>query len=578
MDAQRTIWTLCIYHIGGKDIMTFVPNKNMVKCPENCNHRALYKGVGMSDDDLVRPMIGIANSWNEIVPGHYNLRSVCEFVKKGIYRAGGTAVEFGTIAACDGIAQGDGMFAILPTRDLIASSIELMVRAHSLDAIVLLGSCDKIIPGMMMAAARLDIPAILLPGGPMMGGDILDGRASDSTSMSEAVGLLKKGKITEKELYRMENACVPTCGSCSFYGSANTMGAVCEVMGLTPSGGASIPAFHNDRLRIAEYTGRRIVEMVREGLTSRQILTESAIENAVILTNATGGSTNTQIHLSALASELSIDPARVIQLFEKHSQDVPQVVKINPSAKANTDDLFRSGGMKQVIRELSSILNTDAMTVDGKSLLEITTEGEDAPHIDREVIKTVDEPFSVGKGLAILRGNLSPEGCITKPSAILPQMQIFTGKAKVFDSEEAAIRSILAEEIKEGDVLVIRYEGPKGGPGMREMCNAMKYLYGLGLGSTTAIVTDGRFSGTNNGCFVGHISPEAAEGGPIAAVMDGDEIRIDIPARSITLMVDEDTIKERLTKVKKPKARFDSGYLKFYGEHASSASKGAVLR
>ncbi len=555
----------------------FTPNRNMTKRPENCNHRALYKGVGFSDEDLERPMIGIANSWNEIVPGHYNLRSVCEYVKRGIYRAGGTAVEFGTIAACDGIAQGDGMFAILPTRDIIAASIELMVKAHSLDAIVLLGSCDKIIPGMLMAAARLNIPAILVPGGPMMGGDVLDGRSSDSTSMSEAVGLLKKGEITESELYRMEEACVPTCGSCSFYGSANTMAAVCEVMGITPSGGASIPAWHNNRLRLAEYAGERIVKLVEQGIKARDILTDKAIENAVILTNATGGSTNTIIHLEALAHDLGYRPGIVTELFEKHGSDVPQIVKINPAAAANTDDLFRCGGMRQVIRNLAPILNGECMTVDGLTIGELTAKGEDAPHIDRNVVRPLEDPFSVGNGLAVLKGNLSPEGCITKPAAILPRMRVFSGKAKVFDSEEDAIRAILGDEIKEGDLLVIRYEGPKGGPGMREMCNAMKYLHGLGLGSSTAIVTDGRFSGTNNGCFVGHISPEAADGGPIAAVEDGDVICVDIPGRTITLEVDEETIRKRLSKIQRPAPRFTEGYLKFYGEHATSASRGAIL-
>ncbi len=557
--------------------MAFTPNRNMIKRPENCNHRAMYKGTGYSDEDLERPMIGIANSWNEIVPGHYNLRSVCEFVKRGIYRAGGTAVEFGTIAACDGIAQGDGMFAILPTRDIIAASVELMVKAHSLDAIVLLGSCDKIIPGMLMAAARLNIPAILIPGGPMMGGEMLDGRPSDATSMSEAVGLLKRGKISENELYRMENACVPTCGSCSFYGSANTMGGLCEVMGITPSGGASIPAWHNDRLRLSEYAGELIVDLVNKGIRAGDILTEDAIENAVILTNATGGSTNTIIHLAAMAHESGISVEKVTQMFEKHSSDVPQIVKINPAAAANTDDLFRSGGMRQVIRELAPILNRDCMTVDGVTIGELTSTGEDAPHIDRNVLRTLAEPFSVGNGLTVLKGNLAPDGCITKPAAILPRMRTFTGRARVFDSEEEANKAILGEKIKEGDVLVIRYEGPRGGPGMREMCNAMKYLYGLGLGSSTAIVTDGRFSGTNNGCFVGHISPEAAEGGPIAAVMDGDLITIDIPARKITVDVDDQTIRERLEKVIKPEPRFKEGYLKFYGEHATSAAKGAVL-
>lgn len=557
--------------------MPFVPNRNMTRCPENCNHRALYKGVGYSDDDLIRPMIGIANSWNEIVPGHFNLRTLSDFVKRGIYRAGGTAVEFGTIAACDGIAQGDGMFSILPTRDIIASSIEMMVKAHSLDAIVMLGSCDKIIPGMLMAAARLDIPAIILPGGPMMGGEVMDGRKSDSTSMSEAVGLLKRGKISEKELYRMENACVPTCGSCSFYGSANTMGAVCEALGITPSGGASIPAYHNDRLRMAEYTGECIVNMVQKGITARQILTKDAIENAIILANATGGSTNTIIHLTALAHELGIEAKEIRDLFEARGRDVPQLVKINPAAAANTDDLYACGGMKQVLKNLAPLLHKDCLTVDGVTIGELTASEEDAPNANPEVLRPLEDPFSVGNGLAVLYGNLAPDSCITKPAAIAPQMRRFSGKAKVFDSEEDAIRAILGDEIHEGDLLVIRYEGPKGGPGMREMCNAMKYLHGLGLGTSTAIITDGRFSGTNNGCFVGHISPEAAEGGPIAAVMDGDEITVDIPNRTITLHVSDAEIQERLKSVKRPEPRFKEGYLAFYGKHASSAASGAVL-
>ncbi len=555
----------------------FKPNRNMVKCPENCNHRAMFKGVGMSDDDLLRPMIGIANSWNEIVPGHFNLRKVSEFVKKGIYRAGGTAVEFGTIAACDGIAEGDGMFSVLPTRDIIASSIELMVRAHSLDAIVLLGSCDKIIPGMLMAAARLDIPAIILPGGPMMGGDMLDGRKSDATSMSEAVGLLKNNKITESELYRMEEACVPTCGSCSFYGSANTMAAVSEAMGMLPSGGASIPAYHNDRLRAAEYTGERIVKLVEEGITARQIITKESIENGIIMTNATGGSTNTIIHLTALAHEIGIDHTEILELFEKHGRDIPQVVKVNPAAAPNTDDLFRCGGIRQVMKELKGFLNRDCMTVDGITVGELVDGIEDSPVIDRNVLRTAEDPFSVGNGIALLKGNLAPDGCITKPAAIKEEMRLFTGPARVFDSENEAIAAILNNGIHEGDLLVIRYEGPKGGPGMREMCNAMKYLYGLGLGSSTALITDGRFSGTNNGCFVGHISPEAAELGPIAAVHEGDMITVDIPNRSITLHVSDEEIKERLKTVVPPEQRFKNGYLAFYGKHAASASRGAVL-
>lgn len=557
--------------------MTFTANRNIIRKPENCNHRALFKGCGYSDEDLERPMIGIANSWNEIVPGHTNLRNVAEFVKKGIYRAGGTAVEFGTIAACDGIAQGDGMFSILPTRDLIASSIEMMVKAHSLDAIVLLGSCDKIVPGMLMAAARLDIPAILLPGGPMQGGEWFDGRNSDSTSMSEAVGLLKRGAITEEELYKLENSCVPTCGSCSFLGSANTMCAISEALGLSPSGAASIPAYHNDRLRMAEYTGERIVDLVINHITARQILTIDAIENAIILANATGGSTNTIIHLTALGHELGYSASQIRDLFEARGRDIPQIVKINPSAAANTDDLFRSGGIRQVLKELRSFLHKDCMTVEGISMGEVLDSKSQAAYVDRDVLRTVDDPFSVGKGLAVLYGNLAPDSCITKPAAIADAMQVFTGRAKVFNSEEEAAAAILSAQIQAGDLLVIRYEGPKGGPGMREMCNVMKYLHGLGLGTSTAVITDGRFSGTNNGCFVGHISPEAAEGGPIAAVQNGDMITIDIPARTITLHVEMKEIEHRLRQIQMPKSRFQEGYLAFYSKHATSAAFGAVL-
>ncbi|WP_298034261.1 dihydroxy-acid dehydratase [uncultured Dysosmobacter sp.] len=558
--------------------MAFKPHHSMVRCPENCNHRALFKAVGYSDHDLEKPMIGIANSWNEIVPGHFNLRQVAEFVKRGIYSAGGTAVEFGTIAACDGIAQGDGMFAILPTREVIANSIELMVRAHNLDAIVLLGSCDKIIPGMLMAAARLDIPAIVLPGGPMQGGAVLDNRPSDSTSMSEAVGMMKVGKLREEDLYTYENSCVPTCGSCSFYGTANTMCCTAEAMGIVPSGGAAIPAYHMDRLRMAEHTGERIVQLVKDHITARQILTLDAIENGVIFVNATGGSTNAILHLSALAYELGIPTEKVMDLFEKHGKTVPQVVKINPASAYNMEDLFYSGGVPQVLKELRPILNQTCMTVDGKTIGDLTKDLSNCRTVNRRVIKTIADPFSVGNGLAILRGNLAPDGCVTKPAAIKEEMRTFTGTARVFDSEDSAIEAILGGNIQAGDVLVIRYEGPKGGPGMREMCNAMKYLYGLGLGTSTAIITDGRFSGTNNGCFVGHISPEAAENGPIAAVQENDRITIDIPNRVITLHVEQEEIQERLKTVKRPAPRFTHGYLAMYSKSASSASEGAVLK
>ena len=355
------------------------------------------------------------------------------------------------------------------------------------------------------------------------------------------------------------------------------MCAISEALGLSPSGAASIPAYHNDRLRMAEYTGERIVDLVINHITARQILTIDAIENAIILANATGGSTNTIIHLTALGHELGYSASQIRDLFEARGRDIPQIVKINPSAAANTDDLFRSGGIRQVLKELRSFLHKDCMTVEGISMGEVLDSKSQAAYVDRDVLRTVDDPFSVGKGLAVLYGNLAPDSCITKPAAIADTMQVFTGRAKVFNSEEEAAAAILSAQIQAGDLLVIRYEGPKGGPGMREMCNVMKYLHGLGLGTSTAVITDGRFSGTNNGCFVGHISPEAAEGGPIAAVQNGDMITIDIPARTITLHVEMKEIEHRLRQIQMPKSRFQEGYLAFYSKHATSAAFGAVL-
>jgi dihydroxy-acid dehydratase len=549
-------------------------SRDVLKRPEWSMQRALYKSMGYSDYDLERPLIGIANSWNRIVPGHYNLNLVSDYVKQGIHQAGGTPVEFGVIAACDGIAQGhDGMHYILPTRDLIANDIEMMIEAHRLDAVVLLGSCDKIVPGMLMAAARLDIPAIIVVGGPMEGGCEFDDRAADVTSVTEGLGMLKVGRVDEAAYRALEDCAAPTCGSCSFLGTANTMCCVAEAMGMCLPGSATIPATHADRLRAAQESGRQIVELLRNGIAARAIINQKGIENAIRLSTAIGGSTNVALHIPAIGYEA--DCEITMDLFEKLCRSTPHIAKMNPAAAPNVPDFHSAGGVPAVMKEILPILHGDAMTVTGKTLAENIAHAEIR---DSRIIKTMANPWSKEGGLAVLRGNLAPNTAITKPAAIVPEMHKFTGKARCFDSEEAATRAILSGEVQAGEVLVIRYEGPKGGPGMREMYTAMKLLYGRGLALKTALVTDGRFSGTNNGCFVGHVSPEAAEGGPIAIVEDGDMISIDIPARNLHLHISDEEIKTRLARWQRPQPKFSKGYLALYARLAESADKGAIIR
>jgi dihydroxy-acid dehydratase len=542
--------------------------------PEWSMQRALYKAMGYSDYDLERPMIGIANSWNRVVPGHYNLNLVSEYVKQGIHQAGGTPVEFGVIAACDGIAQGhDGMHYILPTRDLIANDVEMMVQAHALDAVVLLGSCDKIVPGMLMAAARLDVPAIMVVGGPMEGGCRFDERASDTTSITEAFGMFKAGEIDEETYHQLEDCAGPTCGSCSFLGTANTMCCVAEAMGMCLPGSATIPATQAGRLRVAQESGRQIVELVHKGITARAIINWAGIENAIRLGTAIGGSTNLALHIPAVGYEADCEVT--MDLFEEFCRSTPHIAKMNPAAAPNVPDFHAAGGVPAVMKQILPILQGDAMTVSGKTVAENVA---GAQVCDSSIIRTMAHPWGQGGGLAILRGNLAPDTGITKPAAIVPEMHEFTGRARCFDSEEAAIAAILEGKVQAGEVVVIRYEGPKGGPGMREMFTAMKLLYGRGLALKTAVVTDGRFSGTNNGCFVGHVSPEAAEGGPIAIVEDGDTITIDVPNRRLHLHVSDEEIEARLARWQRPEPKFKRGYLALYARLAESADKGAIIR
>jgi len=549
-------------------------SKKILERPEWSSTRALYKSMGFSDYDLDRPLIGIANSWNRVVPGHYNLNQVSEYVKQGIFQAGGSPVEFGVIGPCDGIAQGhEGMHFILPSRDQIANDIELMMEAHCLDALVLLGSCDKIVPGMLMAAARLDLPTIMVVGGPMEGGCEFDGRSSDTTSLTEGLGMLKAGRIDEATYRNLEDFATPTCGSCSFLGTANTMCCVAEAMGMCLPGSATIPATFADRLRAAQESGRRIVDLLKIGITARRIINKKGIENAIRLSTAIGGSTNVALHIPAIGYEADCEIS--MDLFEELCRDTPHIAKMNPAAALNVPDFHDAGGVPAVMKEILSLLHKDALTVTGRSVAENVA---DAEIRNSNIIRTMEDPWGSGGGLAILRGNLAPNTAITKPAAIVPEMHKFTGRAHCFNSEEAADEAILEGGVQEGEVVVIRYEGPKGGPGMREMYKAMKLLYGRGLALKTALITDGRFSGTNNGCFVGHISPEAAEGGAIAVVEDGDMVTIDIPERSLHLHVSDDEIKARLAKWQRPEPKFKRGYLALYARLAESADKGAIIR
>ena len=547
--------------------------------PVFTENRALYKSMGLSDRDLEGPVIGIANSWNEMVPGHYNLRNLADFVKKGIHRAGGMALEFGVIGACDGQACGHiGMKYILPTRDLIACDIEAMAESHRLDGIVLLGSCDKIVPGMLMAAARLNIPAILLVGGPMAGGIEFDGRRSDSTSVSEAVGMLSAGRISKEEFSALENNAAPSCGSCSYYGTANSMGCAAEAMGMSITGSSLIPATASERFRAGEMTGIKIVELAKRGITARDIITRNSLENAAKIMVATGGSTNTFIHLSAIANEIGTDAETMMDIYDRASETIPSIAMVNPASPYDMEDFYRAGGIPRVMKELGNDMDLSCMTVTGKDLGENLNAWSDPFGIDRRVIRTKEDPFGRSGGLAVLRGNLAPGTGITKPIAMDPSMHFFSGPARVFECEEEANEAILAGKIKEGDVLVIRYEGPKGGPGMREMYFAMKLLYGRGLAKKTALITDGRFSGTNNGCFVGHISPEAAEGGPIAAVRDGDTITIDIKNKRLDVALSPEELEARLKDWKRPPQKELKGILAMYAKLAASAAEGGMMK
>lgn len=537
--------------------------------------RALYKSMGFDDEALSRPLIAVVNSYTTATPGHANLNELSRQVHMGIEAAGGTAMEFGTIAPCDGIAEGhEGMRYILPARDLIASSIECMVRAHRFDGMVMLGSCDKIVPGMLMAAARLDIPALLVNGGPMLPASYR-GKHYDGNIVTESIGWKQRGEIDEAQFAAIENLAEPCVGSCAMLGTANTMGCMAEALGLMLPGTATIPAVMARRLRAARQSGRRVVEMVKAGLTARRVLTHEAVENAMMLLMAMGGSTNAIMHLQAIHREAGLGELP-LPAFDAMSQRVPQVASIYPASPYDMADFDEAGGVPAILRELRTLLHADCLTGSGETWAELLGHLPESPR--REVIRPLAEPFAQTGGVAVLTGNLAPLGAVVKPAAVPEQLHRFEGVARVFQGEREACEAILAGQIAPGTAIVLRYEGPKGGPGMPEMYRPMKCLEGMGRAQDCCIVTDGRFSGSNRGLFIGHISPEAYEGGVLALIEDGDRIRIDIGAREVTLLVDEQTLSERAAHFVRPEKTVADGYLSTYRKNSLSAAQGAVVR
>ena len=542
---------------------------------ERAPHRSLFKAMGYTDTELSRPLIGVVNAHNEIIPGHIHLNTICDAVKAGIRANGGTPIEFGAIGICDGLAMGHaGMKYSLASRELIADSCESMAMAHPFDGMVFIPNCDKIVPGMIMAAARLDIPSIFVSGGPMLSVQ-KDGKYLDYNSVYEAVGAIKVGKIDEAEFKSIEENACPGCGSCSGMFTANSMNCLTEVMGMALPGNGTIPAVYSGRIRLAKETGVRIVDMVKEDQKPSDIMTEKAMKNCLTADMALGCSTNSVLHLKAIANErgLKLDLQDINDISEK----TPNLCHLAPAGQHHVQDLMNAGGIQALLAELleNGAIDGSAVTATGKTVAE-NVKGHKI--LDTEVIRPYSNPYSVAGGLAILFGNLAPEGGVVKRSAVAPEMQTHTGPARVFDSEDEAIEAIYGRKIKSGDVVVIRYEGPRGGPGMREMLSPTSAIVGMGLDKEVALITDGRFSGATRGAAVGHISPEGADGGPISLIEEGDLIEIDIPNYSIQLLVDDATLEARKKHVQIPEPRIKKGWLARYGKLVTSASEGAVLK
>ena len=539
-------------------------------------NRSLLYALGLTEEELSRPLVGIVSSYNEIVPGHMNLDKIAEAVKAGVRAAGGTPVEFPAIAVCDGIAMGHvGMKYSLVTRDLIADSTEAMVMAHQFDGLVMIPNCDKNVPGLLMAAARLDIPTIFCSGGPMLAGKLRDGRRTCLSHMFEAVGAYHAGTLDEDGVKEYEENACPSCGSCSGMYTANSMNCLTEAIGMGLRGNGTIPAVWSARLRLAKHAGMQIMELVEKDIKPRDIMTEAAFHNAETVDMALGCSTNTMLHLPAIAHECGIELD--LDMSNAISAKTPNLCHLAPAGDTFMEDLEGAGGVYAVMKELTKkgLLDTSVMTVTGKTMAENL---EGVVNRNPEIIRPIDNPYSQDGGIAVLKGNLAPEGCVVKRSAVAPEMMAHTGPARVFDGEEEAIAAIYAGKIVPGDVVVIRYEGPKGGPGMREMLNPTSAICGMGLGESVALLTDGRFSGATRGASIGHISPEAAAGGTIALVEEGDLISINIPHCKIELKVSDEELAKRRAAWVCPEPKIKSGYLLRYAKLVSSADKGAILQ
>lgn len=548
-----------------------VVKKGIEKTP----HRALFKAMGYTDEEIRRPLIGVVNSKSEIIPGHIHLDTIAEAVKAGIRMAGGTPVEFGAIGVCDGIAMGHvGMKYSLATRELIADSCEAMALAHSFDGVVFIPNCDKIVPGMLMAAARINVPSIVVSGGPMLSVN-RNGVQLDLNSTFEAVGAYKAGKMTEEEVYEYEEHSCPGCGSCSGMFTANSMNCLTEVLGLGLPGNGTIPAVYAERTRLAKMAGMKIMELVEKDIKPSDILTPKAFENALTVDMALGCSTNSILHLPAIANEAGVEIN--LDIVNEISAKVPNLCKLAPAGHHHVQDLYFAGGVQAVMNELSkkNLINLDLPTVTGKTVGENISKAKVA---DYNVIRSIENPYSATGGIAVLRGNLAPDGAVVKRSAVAQEMLVHKGPARVFDSEEEVIVAIYNGKIQKGDVVVIRYEGPKGGPGMREMLSPTSAIAGMGLDKDVALITDGRFSGATRGASIGHVSPEAMEGGNIALVKEGDIISIDIPKGKLELEVSEEEMAQRRKEWKAPEPKITKGYLGRYAKLVTSASTGAVLK
>ena len=541
---------------------------------EKAPHRSLLKALGLTDEEMRRPFIGIVNAYNEIVPGHKHLREVADAAKRGVMMAGGVPFEFPTIAVCDGIAMNhEGMRYSLASREIIADSIEIMVKAHGFDGIVLIPNCDKAVPGMLMAAARLNVPAIVVSGGPMLTGRV-DGKKVDVSTVFEAVGAVKAGKMTEEELWKLEEHACPGCGSCAGMFTANSMNCMTEALGLALPGNGTIPAVYAERLRLAKESGMKIMELVEKQVLPRDIMNEEGIRNALVVDMALGCSSNTVLHLTAIAheAEVVVDLDKINEL----SEGTPNLCRLSPAGSHYMEDLYEAGGIPALMNELDKkdLLHREALTVSGKTVGQLV---KDYFVKRQDVIRSIEEPYSLTGGIAILKGNLAPEGAVVKKSAVDEAMMKHRGQARVFDGEEAASAAILNKQIHHGDVIIIRYEGPKGGPGMREMLGPTSALAGMGLDKSVALITDGRFSGATRGASIGHVSPEAYEGGPIALVEEGDQIEIDIPNKVLNVMVSTEVLEERHRNWK-PRVTQERGYLEKYKGLVSSGAEGAICR